>query len=175
MKALALVPFCLALGCGGSAVDAVDVDVAKMSLEQALTDVTVTEDCDGGGTVTIEASLDKVDEPFKLDLDVSFSYSACVDNKYGTVDGTVTYDKLTTGTDTGTYATELVYEANLLHGTTTCSANVSFSEDVDKPTDMKVAKLCRHPEMKLLEKLEKECKVKKPKGKKKDKCDLDVF
>lgn len=179
MKALALVPFCLALGCGPDTSE-VALAVVQTSLQDALTDVTVTEDCDDGGTVTITALLDKVDEPFKLELDVSFAYAGCVDDRYGTVDGTVTYTKLTTGTATGTYATELVYQGNVIHETTICSANISFSEDVVKPTDMKVAKLCRHPEMKILEKLEKDCKVKVPRGKghgsrKKDKCDLNVL
>lgn len=169
MKTLALVGLPFMLACHAD-VDVADVGVVRERPEQALTDVTITHDCDDGGTLTIDATLDKVEEPFRLALDVSFTYAACVDQRYGTVNGTVTYRKLTTRTETRTYETGVAYQANVRYDATACAANVSFDEDVGTPTDVTVAKTCRHPAYRMLDRLEKECRVKT-----KDDCELHVY
>ena len=178
MKASAVfLALCLA-ACGSGPGDNPEFGAAKTALKDALTVISITDDCEGGGTYQLDVLIDKEDSPVKLDLDLVFTYTACVSNKMGTVDGTVTFNKDVNEVAADSYQTQVSYVGNLAFtgtGAGSCTANVAVDNTSDDTNyDVKLAKLCNHPEMKVLEKLEKDCKFKKPKGNgpaKKDKCE----
>ena len=172
MRAASFCLAALAFGCGqvGSVQDGgVDVSSRSTALQMPLTTVTITEDCDGGGTVQLTGSLDIVETPAKVDLGLSFTYTACVTDKYGTVAGTAA-----SASSYAPWVINLTYSGTR---TGTCTANFALSDvGAEKPVDkLSVAGSCQHPYVKYLEKLEKECKLKKPKaghGPSKSKCSL---
>lgn len=174
-----LLALCLG-ACGADSSEGPELFTSKMALQEELTaTITVTDDCEEGGTYQVDALIDKEDEsPIKLDLDLTFTYTACVSKKLGTVNGTVTYAKDVNELAVDSYQTQVSYVSNLSFtgtGTGSCVANVAVDNTSDDMNyDVELAKVCNHPEMKVLEKLEKGCKFKKPKpGKKhKDKCEF---
>lgn len=173
MRAFAL--FCifgLSTSCGLEEAGMEKSDLATQV--EPLTSVTITDDCPGGGTFQLTASIDTEETPPKIDVDAEFEYTACVTEKYGTVDGTLTYERLLEETAPDQFSTDVKYNSNLDYGGTHlggCSASFVFIDQAADPKELEasVVKSCPHPGVKLLEKLEK-CKFKKDKkGKKKGK------
>lgn len=179
MKALtsALLGSVFLVGCGPPS----DTGLSDLGVRSdPLTTVTISEDCDGGGSYEMTATIDQVDDPLKLDVDISYTYTACVWKDY-ILDGTVSYGKLHEETSPDVFLTEIDYDSSLAYTgdhTGSCTAAFEFRDQSDKPEDkVSVAKSCQHLGTKTMGDLEKKCKLKKPKKDKKGKgkkCELKI-
>lgn len=166
----------LLFGCGETE-DDVDLKTSSYALENPLTTVTILDDCDGGGTYEVTATVDTVEVPAKVEASAAFTYTACVTNKYGTIDGTLSYNKLLTEPSPGQVDTAISYNSALTYlGTHVGSCITSFAlADLsnDAFDKVSIAESCQHPGLKLLKSLEKcDMKDSKPDKKGKNKCEL---